>query len=165
MKQHSRDKDGRAFEIGKKAEDNFVTYAEERGWAVTPATFQQNTREHFDYVLTKDEKTIKVDVKAEKRINRSDTQTQSDLIWLEFLNGSGNIGWLMGQADFIAFQEGSDYLIIPRQALADRADKLVTGKRVTSAGQALYNLYSRFRRDDLLTMVKRSDIADLHEEL
>lgn len=165
MKQHSRDTDGRALEIGQKAESDFVIFAKNKGWKVKPATKLQNTREHFDYILSKDGMSLKVDVKAEKRINRSDSETQSDLIWLEYLNGAGETGWLLGEADFIAFQEGDTYLVIPRKKLVDRAAELVSLNKVSSASKALYNLYTRFRRKDLLTMVKRSDIADLHYEL
>lgn len=165
MKQHRLDPSGRAFALGTKAENSFVEYASTKGWKVSAATKYEDTREHIDYILTKDDVVLKVDVKSEKRVSRKDNETQTDFIWIEFCNGAGEVGWLFGKATHIAFQEGEEYLVVPREKLQERVDSLVTGSKAYRASDALYKLYTRFGRQDLLTMLKRSDIVDLHEDL
>jgi hypothetical protein len=159
------DTTGSAQALGQQAEDKFIQLFEQKGWKVTPATKYQDVRQHLDYFITKGNQTFGVDVKSEKRINRKDTETQNKIIFLEYLNVRGDSGWLYGKADFIAFQDGDTYLMIPREKLLERADLLVTDKRAKNAADSLYKLYTRFGRQDLITSVKRSDIEDLHTEL
>jgi len=165
MRQNLRDKDGSAYELGLQAENKFITYAKQRGWEVSNASFIEDTQKHVDFHLTKNGKNIRVDVKSEKKVNRSDTNTQTDKIWIEYLNVNGNAGWLNGSATHIAFQDGDTYLIIDRERRKERVDSLNTGKQVRNASEALYNLYTRYKRQDLLTIVLKSDILDLNEEL
>ena len=54
---------------------------------------------HVDYVTDFG----KIDVKARKRVARKDSDVQDDLVWLEFKNVQGKIGWVYGKADWIAF--------------------------------------------------------------
>lgn len=165
MIQNRYDKTGSAFVLGQNAENSFVNFAQSKGYTVKQASANDDMRNHIDFHISKDGKTFAVDVKSEKKVNRSDANTQNDLIWLEYLNVRGQNGWMYGTANFIAFQDGDNYLMIPREKLLERADSLVTGQRARNAGDALYKLYTRFNRQDLLTMVKKSDIVDLNEEL
>jgi UDP-N-acetylmuramyl pentapeptide synthase len=156
---------GESYELGLQAENKFVTYMKNKGWEVKNSTFKEDTQSHIDFHLTKDGKTIKVDVKSEKKINRSDSNTQTEKLWCEILNVQGNNGWLNGESSHIAFQDGDSYLIVDRERLKERVYSLNTGKQVKNAADALYNLYTRYKRNDLLTIVLKSDIVDLHEEL
>lgn len=165
IKRNQYDKTGSALALGQQAEDAFIVFAQKLGYEVKPATLYQDTRQHIDYILIKNGQRITVDVKSEKKISRQDNQTQTELIWLEFMNVRGDAGWLHGSADYIAFQDGDEYLMIPREALLERANLLVTDKVARNASDALYKQYTRFGRQDLLAVVKKSDIVDLHESI
>ena len=55
---------------------------ETKGWTVTVASSQEDD-EHWDFLLKKDDKNTKVDVKAMKRINRNDANLQDEYTWIE----------------------------------------------------------------------------------
>ena len=108
----------------------------------------------------------KIDVKARKRVARSDDNTQDDLVWLEFKNVQGKLGWLYGEADWIAFERNDDFVIVKRSSLAMMAEKLcAVGDRVAVGKDALYKGYQRSGRKDLLSIVKMSDVLKLYHQL
>src|SRR5574338_496306 len=94
----------RAMEITGETDEGVVALMESKGWKVQNATQDQNMKEHFDYIISKGEISLKVEVKAEKRLSSKDESTQSEFIWIEILNVQGNNGWIHGKADYIAFQ-------------------------------------------------------------
>lgn len=165
MIQNSRDIYGKAFEIGKQAEDNFVPTMEAKGWKVTKSSPQEDMREHWDFLLEKNDTKIKVEVKSEKRINRGDSETQNEWIWIEMQNVRGDIGWLYGKADYLAFQFGNKYNFIQRETLVSIVESLIKSEYVTQAIYAKYKLYRRRGRNDLLTMINFNDIKDYCIEL
>ena len=108
----------------------------------------------------------KIDVKARKRVARSDDNTQDDLVWLEFKNVQGKLGWLYGEADWIAFERNDDFVLVRRHDLAIMAEKLcAVGDRVAVGKDALYKGYQRSGRKDLLSIVKMSDVLKLYHQL
>ncbi len=152
-----------SIQRGKGTENHFQRYFEDKGWKVTAASQHANMYSHLDFKLEKDGEVHTVDVKSEKKVNRSDTETQNELIFLEWNNVQGRDGWLLGKATVIAFQDGDNYLMIPREKLVERATELCKdGKQVTKSGDALYNFYTRAGRHDLISLIKKSDIIDLH---
>lgn len=108
----------------------------------------------------------KIDVKARKRVARSDDNTQDDLVWLEFKNVQGKFGWLYGKADWIAFEREDDFVMVKRHDLALMGEKLCDlGDRVSVGRDALYKGYQRRGRKDLLSIVKMSDVLKLDHQL
>jgi hypothetical protein len=85
------------LEIGESAQFKFKELAEAKGWKVTPANKQQDIHEHWDFFIEKDGEQSRVDVKAMKRIRRSDPYPQDKLVWIE-LHGVRDYdeGWLYG---------------------------------------------------------------------
>jgi hypothetical protein len=165
MQRNKFDKYGKAFEIGKNAEEGFVTLMESKGWKITPATRDQDMIEHWDFLLEKEETKIKVEVKSEKRINRGDNETQSEWIWCELQNVRGDIGWLYGKSDYLAFQRGDKYHFINRETLVGIVESLIKSEYVTQAINAKYKMYRRHGRNDLLTMINFADIEKYCIEL
>ena len=107
-----------------------------------------------------------IDVKARKRIARKDADVQDDLVWLEFKNVQGKIGWLYGKADWIAFEREKDFVMVKRDELAKMGEKLCDlGDRVSAGRDALYKGYQRRGRKDLLSIVKMSDVLKLYHQL
>jgi len=68
------------------------------GWSYQAATDEQNWRDHFDYIATKDNRSLKVEVKAPKICKSS---CLSSLVLLEHTGITGMPGWLQGKADVI----------------------------------------------------------------
>jgi hypothetical protein len=165
IKKHHYDVTGRAFELGKNAEDGFVTLMSSKGWQVEPSTTQQNMIEHFDYIIAKDDRVLKIEVKAEKRISSRDENTQSEWVWIEFQAVNGSPGWLYGNADYIAFQRDGVFHFANREKLVEVAEKLTKMEYVSRSVDAKYRYYRRFKRNDLLTLIQFSDIIGICEEL
>ena len=92
--------------LGDRAEVIFKKIARSKGWDVKEATERQNIDEHWDYLIKKDSKSFKVDVKAMKRISRSNQDVQDSWFWVEFHGvRSYDRGWLYdGKADLIAVE-------------------------------------------------------------
>ena len=162
------DRTGSCAVEGKSAEERFIQYAQSKGWNAIRGTTQQNMFEHWDVMINKDDKSYRVDVKGKKRVNRNDTHTLDDKVWIE-LDGFKKIkSWLYGKADLIAFETTDKFTLIPRLKLIQLVDKLVDKTAyVQKAKDALYKVYARhyvmgtvssIEESDKVTMIKLSDI-------
>lgn len=152
------DATGIAFDIGKRAEDIFVILAKKRDYIVRKST-QEEEFQHIDYVMTKNNQKISVDVKGKKKISRSDIFADDDLVWVEWKNVNGKNGWLHGKADLIAFEQEDHFLIGSRNQLAILCSKLVDfNRRVDKPYEALNAIYQRAGRKDNVSLVRVKDI-------
>ncbi|HNQ96271.1 MAG TPA: hypothetical protein PKK96_11250 [Anaerolineales bacterium] len=153
-----------SLELGRRAEDSFARLAVKHGFKVTASSEKGNIDEHFDYVIERDGKSHKVDVKSIKRLSRRDSGTQDEQIWIE-LHGvrAEDKGWLYdGKADLIAFELTQSFRLVDRVELIALVEKLVNfDAKVSSPKDALYKVYSRQSRPDLLTMIKSEDLLQL----
>ena len=130
---------------GQETEASFGELLEERYPGARPATLAEQYM-HIDWVCSAGS----IDVKALKRKSRTGAKTE-DFIWLEFKNNRGDKGWLYGQQDFIAFEH-----------LQNLAEELcTTNKSVATASDALYKGYTRRNRDDVISMIRRSDLLKI----
>lgn len=155
---------------GCKEMDDFATSlflkkVAEHGWTATKATRRQDIYEHWDWKLIKEGRTILVDVKGLKRIDSTKEQDDS-LICLEYTNVTGNIGWLRGQSDYIAF------LLKEGFAFVDTKRLLVYSKTVidwdgpvlpSPQGKKPYTVYQRsqWNRQDLVAYITKQEIQKL----
>ena len=153
-----------SLELGRKAEDQFARLAVKQGFKITASTGRGNMDEHFDYVMERDGKTFKVDVKSRKRVARKEKETQDQFLWIE-LHGvrADDKGWLYaGHADLIAFELTKSFRIVDRLELIALVEKLVDfDAKVSSPKDALYKVYSRKSRPDLLTMIRSEDLKSI----
>ncbi len=148
-----------SLELGEKAEGLFILIAVKHGWKISASTREQNIEEHWDYLIEKDDQQFKVEVKAEKRIQRKDDDSQAHFTWVELRNVRGKVGWLFGKADLIAFEKEKTFFFVKRLdllALVNQKVNLVA--KVKSAKDALYKIYTREGRKDKLTLLPTSDI-------
>ena len=142
-------------QVGDAAYDKFVSIAERKGYEVKKSTRNQDMYDHIDLYLTKNEITVSLDVKAKKKINRYDSNSQSDYTYVEFQNVRGNKGWLYGKADIIAFETDDTFVLVEREGLASYCEKVVDFKtKVGRASESLYKIYSRSDRNDLISMIE-----------
>ena len=153
-----------SLELGRRAEDSFARLAIQHGFKVAASSEKGNIDEHFDYVIERDGKSHKVDVKSLKRLSRRDSGTQDERVWIE-LHGvrADDKGWLYaGHADLIAFELVNSFRIVDRLELIAIVEKLVDFvAKVSSPKDALYKVYSRKSRPDLLTMIHSEDLLQL----
>lgn len=152
-----------SLELGQKAESLFVKSALKHGWVVEPAPPDSNKNEHFDYMMSKDDRSLKVEVKSRKRMGRKDSNVQDEYVWIE-LHGvrKDDNGWLYGKADLIAFELKNSFRIVRRVDLLSLVKKLVDfNTRVENSTEALYKIYSRSGRSDSLTMIKANDLRKI----
>tara|TARA_R110000765_G_scaffold7963_4_gene26113 strand:+ start:117910 stop:118404 length:495 start_codon:yes stop_codon:yes gene_type:complete len=131
-------------EMGDRGESNFVAACLAKGW-VKPekSNSYQDRLQHWDYKMSNG---ARVDVKAAKKKNRSDTNPDYSLIYVEFKGITGHAGWIYGKADLIAFEREFDFILIPRLLVVKLAETLVSSE--FSRRPELYKSYRRRNRPD-----------------
>ncbi len=153
------DKTGECIQSGLGAEQIFGQIAESKNLEVKNARRRENIHKHIDKYVTQESKTWSVDIKARKKTSRNDSSAQDEWIWIEFQNVRGNLGWLYGEADKIAFETQDSFVIVDRKSLIDYVENAVDmAKPVRKSYLAKYKTYQRAGRNDLLTMVELSEI-------
>ena len=147
------------YDIGSEAHNKFKQLAKRKGFAVDDSSREQDMFEHIDLFLTKEDKTYSFDIKAMKKINRYDSSSQDKMIYVEFKNVRGNEGWLYGKAQFIVFETTSTFEIVHRESLAKYCERVVNKRqRVSRASEALYKVYTRDGRKDLISLIELDKI-------
>lgn len=147
------------YDIGSEAHNKFKQLAKRKGFKVDDSSKEQDIFEHIDLFLTKEDKTYSFDIKAMKKINRYDSSSQDKMIYVEFKNVRGNAGWLYGKAQFIVFETTSTFEIVHRESLAKYCEQVVNKKqRVARANEALYKVYTRDGRKDLISLIELGKI-------
>lgn len=137
-----------------QSEKRFQKLCTKNNLCIQKANREQDIYEHWDFRVNKS----LVDVKGAKKISRSDEKYNYEIAWLEIQNVRGDIGWLKGKADFIAFEQKEYYIIVRREDLLNwLRNKIVDKNLVHSSKDALYRLYQRKHRKDIISMVKIKD--------
>ena len=151
-----------SLELGDKAENVFRRLAEKRGWKLAEASFECNVNEHWDFLMQKTSDSYKIDVKAMKRLSRSDSDVQDKWIWVE-LHGvrPHDRGWLYdGKANLISFEKTTSFVIVKRTDLIELVEHLVDNKTlVQSSREAKYRVYNRPGRPDRITLIEMDKLS------
>jgi len=148
--------------IGDEAEAKFVQICKDKSYKIKKATKTPNTKDHWDYQITRNiplTGACLVDVKAAKKINRSDDKPSYDWTWVEIRNVRGNDGWLKGKADYMAFEQKDHFIIVKRDELRKWCKKKIDLKtRVSTPEEAKYTLYTRKGRKDIISLINLNDL-------
>lgn len=122
------------FIRGQRAEGLFILLAMKRGYSVHLPSKKKDIKEHWDVLLVKKGRIIKVDVKTvrDKSLNGR---------WIELVNVRGENGWLLGEADAIAFELEEGFLIVPRDRLYSWVNMKASG--FTKKKHVFYEHYER----------------------
>ena len=149
---------------GIQVENNFIKTVKEHGYTVEIADDNTNIYKHIDLYLTKDNKTVSVDVKARRTGNK---QRVFDDAWIvvEFLNTIGKKGWLYGDCDYFVFEREHDYVWCIAKELVELTDKVVDkSTRVESYRDANYKTWGRKHqgKQDLISRIEMSYILKLN---
>ena len=118
--------------------------------------------EHIDFYLKSMSGLydFSVDVKSRKKSERSSDWYEDQAVWIEFHNVRGLDGWLYGEADKIAFEREKDFVIVDRVELTKFCEKAVAPIFVKNVNEALYKIYRRKTRKDVISKVLMTDIVD-----
>ena len=149
------------WEKGNASEQKFRNLALELGWDVVESTIDSDRFEHIDFVITwgdpmnEDHPTASysVDVKAEN--------TYADGTWVEMRNTQGAAGWLYGNANLIAFDQGDKFCVVEREVLKEWIEKNVEREYVTNPQDALMKVYTREGKKDMITLVQTYHLTAL----
>lgn len=143
------------FRRGKDCEAKFIELCRAKGFDAVASTQQVDIHHHIDVFVNGKG----VDVKSE----RSD-----GFIWAELKNVQGKPGWIFGRADLFAFEDtGRGCFVI---VAADLFRMLVLrnvsyGCFVKSSADALYQLYQREGRQDVITKIHKADLYKIKNSL
>lgn len=100
------------------------------------------------------------DVKSAKKANRSDNIPNYDINWIELQNVRGNLGWLYGKADYIAFETFTNWLIVRRRDIINLIDLKVIDRTI-SKSKDFYTCYQRDGRQDIIIKIPTSDLEKI----
>jgi len=154
-------KGSQSWNRGQRVEKEFTKLLKQRDPNYQKANREDQFR-HIDYHTSFGT----IDVKAQKRISRSDSEEQDELVWVEFKNVQGRDGWLKSAVDIIAFERADDFLLVKRNYLLGLAQSICDlSKRVVTSKDALYKGYQRQGRKDLISIIKMSDIENLPHKI
>lgn len=157
----SKWKNTQSWNRGQRVEKEFIRLLKIRDPNYRKANREEQFR-HIDYFSSFGT----IDVKAKKRINRSDEEEQDQLVWVEFANVQGREGWLKSAVDIIAFERDKDFVLIKRNYLLGMCQvKCDLNKKVENSKDALYKGYQRKGRKDLISIVKMSDITEMPHQI
>lgn len=140
---------------GKIKENEFVELVKKPEHKIILPTTEQDINEHWDVSIDG----VKFDIKALKKVNRSDDDVNPEIHWVEIRNVHGNPGWLYGMADYIAFETDKSWLIVKRETLIELIDDKL--KMVITTEPELYKMYSRYDRYDVLTILPTEDLRKI----
>jgi hypothetical protein len=145
------------FEIGQTAEERFASLLE----GSRRATTQEDMHGHWDVMSATG---MKFDVKAMKKWKRADPEPTDRIHFVELRNVQGKLGWLYGEADYIAFETRAHWIVVKRRTLMPFIEGL-TENSEQSLKPAVYRLYQRNGRKDLMTVVPTVDLLAISEEI
>jgi hypothetical protein len=128
-----------------------------KGCNIVYPTREQDMFEHWDVEV----QGLKFDVKAMKRINRSDDQPTNLFNFIELKNVRGNTGWAYGKADAFAFETKNKWLLVKKEDLQRLIQEKVSNIQVDRSFKALYKKYTRPGRQDVVTMVHNMDLVEI----
>ena len=140
--------------IEKKFEEAVKVFS-----TVEYATKEEDIYDHWDIKMS-----IKVDVKAMKKVNRSDETPNENIHYVELKNVHGKKGWLYGDADYFAFETCDYFILVSKVKLQEFIANKCKTKELSSYPQ-LYKLYSRDKRQDVITLVKTIDLIFISDKI
>lgn len=164
-----------AYRRGTDAQLRFEKImSKQYGYVVTESTPTQDKYGHWDYKIEKGDKEYLVDVKSLKHVSRRDSDVQEKWFLVEFKCQAGWQGWLYGEADFIAFELESGFLMVKRAPLLEMSEKLsgfttaqltIRRARKNKEPYELYKIYNRDHNEDVFMYVTKEDLLSLPHKL
>jgi hypothetical protein len=164
---------------GSTVEGWFRKSMEAEGYIVRRATDEENMKKHWDFMCFKypengTQTRTRVEVKAGKKIMGV---IRYDKVPVEWVNVDGEIGWVRGEADWIAFEDGDNFLAVNRLDLQSHVATVDWSKSTKSVSAyqepELYKVYDRswcirertgLHNQDLVCLVPREQLLKLRHK-
>ena len=124
---------------------------------IVHATENEDKYEHWDIKIVYNNAEVKFDVKAMKRKNRADSQPDPEIQWIELKGITGHDGWVNGKADYIAFEQLNDWIIVRRDSLTTLIKTLCIDDEIHTTKE-MYVRYQRSGRKDEIVLIKTADL-------
>ncbi len=140
---------------GKIKENEFVELVIKPEHKILLPTKEEDINEHWDVSIDG----TKFDIKALKKVNRSDDEVNPEIHWIEIENVHGKPGWLYGMADYIAFETDKSWLIVKREKLVEWINQNL--KIMVTSEPEPYKMYRRWGRYDVITLVPTEDLRKI----
>lgn len=147
-----------SFKEGIITEESFRKLVETHFLSITKSSDDEDMNDHVDFTIP-----IKIDVKGLKKINRSDENVQDDYHFVEIKNVNGDNGWLYGQATYFAFELFEYFIFVDKEKLQKHIAEKVKKEHVQFPKDAVYKLYQRDGRKDLMTLIPTKDLLLLSD--
>jgi hypothetical protein len=145
------------FTLGKLSELEFSKLFD----SVNFADKFSDIYEHWDIKIE-----TKIDVKSIKKESREDLSYNENFHWVEILNVNGDKGWVYSEfVDYFAFETFDYFIIVEKEKLQNFIKEKVKKEYVNSTRQALYKLYRRKDRKDLISLVKTIDLIYICDKI
>lgn len=151
------------WDKGNAAEQKFLNLAQELGWDVQVTDLETDRWEHIDFVISWGKPMIEGEVTATYSVDvkAQNTAEKGEETWVEIRNTLGGAGWLYGEADLIAFDQGDSFLVVERDKLRVWIEENVEKVYVDRATQAFMKIYTRAGKKDMITLVKTYHLKGL----
>lgn len=146
------------YQQGLRKEDEFAKLlVEQCGGKIKHSTRSDDINYHVDLIWTIEGKDVYFDVKGLRKANRSDTNYDDSIHWVEIQNVKGKEGWLYGRAHYIAFELNNEWIICKRTAILKLISEKVLDKTIKTSKE-LYTYYQRKGREDIIIKVLSEDL-------
>jgi hypothetical protein len=156
------------YEEGLK-DENFVMEAVQHtlGGTCEKSSKNEDMYDHIDFWWDSPKGgRIGVDVKGMRKNKRDDKDYDDSINWLEFMNVNGNLGWLYGKAQYIAFRTKKNIIFVKLDKLRPYAEEKVKGKElVFDTPRDFYVPYQRrkYGRKDMSIKVPTDDLLAISD--
>ncbi len=135
---------------GKEAEMEFAKLFSD----AVPTTESEDIYDHIDIKIN-----ASVDIKKMKKTKRSDAEVNEYIHWIEIKGITGHDGWAYGEADFFSFELKDYWIVVSKEDLIKFISENIKKEWVKTPGDALYKLYRREGRQDIITLVTSFDLC------
>lgn len=148
-----------------KAEDAFYELCESFNDTFEEVYFASKAcdiKEHWDVGFMNRNREFRFDVKAVP--NHKSLPFAHGMRWCEVRNGNGDIGWLEGEAEFIAFEEHDYWIIVKRELLLKFVkEKCYKHNGIHNHREAPipYVWHTRKDKNDLMALIPTIDLCYL----
>jgi hypothetical protein len=153
---------------------------------INKSSIKEDIEDHFDFrigqLINGSKRIEKIEVKSIKGITRKGG-ISFDYTWIEFYNVNGNIGWINGKSDKIAFEIIDGFLMVGRADVKKLVEDMIKDNDVDindfygfsdseydiiknkTALERIYKWYRRRGRIDVIVLVPIEDIKTLKHEI
>lgn len=148
-------------------DENFVMEAVEHtlGGKCEKSSKNEDMYDHIDFWWDSPKRgRIGIDVKGIKKHNRKDSEVDDSIHWIEMMNVRGNLGWVYGKAEYIAFRTLKKILFVKLTTLQKFAEDKIKGKELVHKNPTeCYIPYQRWQRQDMVFKCPTTDLEKLAE--